>query len=975
MRAHLLILVMSLCGSLANAATTIKGDDQALTGQTFSFSVKEYALSTDPKLVGSNFYVAAAPGQPAPDIVKNFAISVLNRSSDAFVPLAAQSAKVNGAKDVGNPLYDQGIAFMSLYNGEDSALQGSAERLAVVTDADRTTIYFLNNFLPDGRNIEVISALNVNTLVNNIPDANAAVTSGILGLVSPDKYIFATVKPNSGTFGDVGSGVAVCQVGTFGNLTALYVVDGLTFSPIQPGGNRAVALDKTSTFLRIGSDIVSMQQVVDMHWFPQVGRLYVALQLTGAGGGADGARAIAVGRIAEVTTVETDDKNNKQTIVKPVGLVFDPIAPIAAFSGVDKLVGAVGASAQISIHKIRSMFTTSALPYLICVGGVGSPSFTKKSVFAVPIVRGNSAEDLNGTIANKNSAPENIYRPTQPYIFLRRATPNPATVPSDMPLSTDAATQVGNGALLNGDITNMYVVNDTVFVTVQNPTSPQQPGIFYSQALFESNGTIKSWTTWHRAAGTVDGVFGGTLDVFTDQAIFMAANDANDVKIVKRTIWNEGSDTGLKPFYHACATIFPLANGGIQGLQDFVITDSSLQTETPGLKNISLLVATGLNGVVFAQTGVVSSGASIPVKGSDLGTLTEFTNGEITQTFPIAGSKMVSIIGGVLDDLGPIDTAQVARDGFSGSNGYLFVGGIGGVAVLSKANGSGWDATTGLSDGLSGLTAGMAFKKFGTYSFVRKIVNDDQYLYILTNKQLDRIDLTQGTPGLGSFTAQTIATADNLVTAPGSFLDVIVSGRLAMLATSKGLLRIADGYNVQTLGNDSFAWQIVETPEGAGPVRQLVAATKTGRMQDVARSVNGGLVYALSAYSGLDQGKVFRYAIAQTAASNVNGNSVQKVDDLFVKDKPAYFANYGNFKNIFATDGAAYFGAVSKQLDNDALLTILFSRSGLHSGSRFLSNRVVPVTISQASILSGLILNSATGSWLLGSNDGLRINE
>src|SRR5690606_14554103 len=108
----------------------------------------------------------------------------------------------------------------------------------------------------------------------------------------------------------------------------------------------------------------------------------------------------------------------------------------------------------------------------------------------------------------------------------------------------------------------------------------------------------------------------------------------------------------------------------------------------------------------------------------------------------------------------PIIAAELASDG---TNGWLFVGGSHGVAVLSAADGNGWDITTGLGPDFAGLSAGMSFKQFGSYSFVRKIMHDGDFLYILTDQVLDRIDLTQGNPGLGQFTPVTVALAGELL--------------------------------------------------------------------------------------------------------------------------------------------------------------------------------------------------------------------
>ena len=331
----------------------------------------------------------------------------------------------------------------------------------------------------------------------------------------------------------------------------------------------------------------------------------------------------------------------------------------------------------------------------------------------------------------------------------------------------------------------------------------------------------------------------------------------------------------------------------------------------------------------------------------------------------------------IFDDIGAIVAAEVARDGSAGSNGWLFVGGVGGVAVLSKADGSGWDTSTGLSVNFTGLTSGMSFKQVGNYQHVRKLIQDDQYLYVLTEEKLDRIDLTQSNVGLGTISVSTVATVDTVpgVGAHGSFLDALVSEKLVVIATSNGLFRISNGLDVRLVDTISASWELVATPEDIGAIRQLFAVTQTGRAQDIARKSDGGNLYALSAYRGKDQAKVFRFEIQQVVGTSVSDTTMQRLPDLFVQNVDSYFVNFGVFRNLFANDGSLFFGTRSKHDDDHSVATVLFAKGGVQTGSRFLSNKEIPIDLRESSLIASMIQSSATGSWLVAGDHGMNANE
>ena len=118
------LLMMIMLTSCTNyAAIVLKGDEKAASGETFSFDIQQYSASKASDFAGANFYVAAAPLVGGAGNVKQFSVSQVLQSTTQFVGLTPEKAKVNGSKEeIANPLYDQGIAYMALFYGKESAL-------------------------------------------------------------------------------------------------------------------------------------------------------------------------------------------------------------------------------------------------------------------------------------------------------------------------------------------------------------------------------------------------------------------------------------------------------------------------------------------------------------------------------------------------------------------------------------------------------------------------------------------------------------------------------------------------------------------------------------------------------------------------------------------------------------------------------------------------------------------------------------
>src|SRR4029078_6692571 len=98
---------------------------------------------------------------------------------------------------------------------------------------------------------------------------------------------------------------------------------------------------------------------VAMHWDASLNRLFIGLQTTSNNGVNDGTRAVVAVKFIE-----------------DGGITLETIAPNSVFvaGNTTSIIGALGAHTQVSIHALNTMYTSTALNYLLVVGGNGDPA-------------------------------------------------------------------------------------------------------------------------------------------------------------------------------------------------------------------------------------------------------------------------------------------------------------------------------------------------------------------------------------------------------------------------------------------------------------------------------------------------------------------------------------------------------------------------------------------------------------------------
>lgn len=320
----------------------------------------------------------------------------------------------------------------------------------------------------------------------------------------------------------------------------------------------------------------------------------------------------------------------------------------------------------------------------------------------------------------------------------------------------------------------------------------------------------------------------------------------------------------------------------------------TLPAGSPGLPDCSLELLTGLGPVAMVQTSYQVEDTFVPHTIANMESAVH-TDG----TFVKKLAALQTISGGVLSELGPINAAEVICKGDSAT---LVVGGVKGLALLCAPDGSWWSASTGLGNKFSFLPDHMLFKKIGNYRFVRKLLYDNGMLYVLTDQQLDRIDLSTA-----AMTAVTIAHVKELFgNSPALLFDAVVSDKCALLATSEGLWRVGNNCSAYAAQSTSaMQWTRIPLPEGHACVRQLMTLSQTGRSQDVARGA-GGMVYALNGYRGKGLSKVHRIIVSPTTDAAVSHETVQLFADAYINQDPSSFLNFGGYRTLFYTNGIMY---------------------------------------------------------------------
>jgi hypothetical protein len=248
-------------------------------------------------------------------------------------------------------------------------------------------------------------------------------------------------------------------------------------------------------------------------------------------------------------------------------------------------------------------------------------------------------------------------------------------------------------------------------------------------------------------------------------------------------------------------------------------------------------------------------------------------------------------------------------------------------------------------------------------------MSDGQFLYVLTDKTFDRINLATSNMGTGVLDVTilaTIETVSGLNTTYASFSDAGVSGRCALLATSGGLFRVGNGRDIRVHNKNILNWTALTIGAPLGPVSRLFFATSTGQERDFSTQ---GQVFVLSADVGFDDAQINRFFVNDTGA--INNDTIVSLPDYFFKNEHIFFVTFTAYRNFIFTDGSVILNSRSKHIPNEVFLDNLPNRRL----SRTKSNHVLDLGITDALRIGRTIRSFASGSWLVPGDFGLRVNE
>lgn len=641
----------------------------------------------------------------------------------------------------------------------------------------------------------------------------------IASLATNGSFIFAPVS--DGTFGEDNSGIAVLSVNPItGELTQTAAVPDDT-------GIKAQQLDNLSPSIRIGGDNITRHPAILNNpatvWDPLLERLFMGTslvsnpaQLTG-----DGLRSITVGQVT-------------QSPARGTLPLFD-FAPSSVFDSTQNaLVGTTlasdGQDVSLMANQLGVLHANSGPSYLVLAGGNGTAG---NQIFALPLVDvGDASSAIQGTLADKN-----MYNTTT------RRFETPVTTNAGLTFNTDQFAQVGGGPLpisSNQSISNMMVIDNAVYVSFANAqSSNNETGLLFSQAQFDQNGQIASWTPWSKRAwpllGFPDSPTNGQVSFFAVDAVTgkIIAVDGDPQQTVRITQWTLGDKPC--PGGDICQVNCSLAAAISRSLCDGAYSVLDLDQSTTGIgESIPYRYALfgGIDKVDFALTSS-SYATSAPYDFTTTDTASAYPQSpqSVTQNFCCPPTfKETSLPYGS----GCVTTLEYSRrTEDQGSTNYFFAGTPKGLFAFAHPDGTGFNVTElGLLD--TGIIADGTWQAIPLIDeAVIDIKSSGNSLYVLTfstscqtpfASTLFSFDYQDNLADMFAANNQTIIAQSGNASTSGRLHDTLIFNAIdiiqtdslgtqeqLVLATNNGLFQSQAANGVQDATNESEAnWMMIK---------------------------------------------------------------------------------------------------------------------------------------------------------------------
>lgn len=527
----------------------------------------------------------------------------------------------------------------------------------------------------------------------------------------------------------------------------------------------------------------NIDDIGEIYWDYDLGRLFVGLDLTTNSNHKQG---MIIGR------VEGGD------------IIFEGAIPISLLDTTagDTTSVIVGDGNHVEcdpfrvyMRQIRTMRTSTNKTYLIAQVDLAPLDHENRSrkVYAMPVVINNDDPAKIGTLSVNHTATG----PVTSNYYETFCTAISEVDPTDTPTSylftgnasgyEKAPALVGNGRVEvseSDQITDIYVLDDTIILSLKddNPdhVSPDtvmergQMGLVASTALFDGTGAIAGWTPWEPLNMLYDSIH--AIGVDTASQGFWAIHGASADQVTFKP-WG--------PFVGGMLDeTLPILDEYLSSPDGRVCAIRVFPKGTLGLGGHRWTAACGYRLVLLAK----SSG------GDPFGATNDFA------AFDENGSP-------ALMTLGPVYHIEMSLT-TTGTTGWFFAGGYGGLAVLAGSEGDGWDADTGLTS-ITDLPETASFHHLPEITeTVYKIHSDGENIYALTRYHLFRFAMNGS-----KFTDPAVITPASLDAAsiysaePGEFLLDIGplerQGR-GFLATTSKLCWLDDWSNTTTPSRDDW---------------------------------------------------------------------------------------------------------------------------------------------------------------------------
>lgn len=584
-----LLLAISFGVSL-HATTIVPGTAGATQNQSFTTAIKATAFNR----ASGSFYAGITAGSSLPTIYK--AKRATNSAPSSFSAIESLSPQVVDTIEF--------IALATSFTNTIPNIGYVTLNTTSTTPLTQTFVSIINDAGTQGASSATLFDASGAVNVDGLP------IQGIVGLTANIGYLFAAVTSYSLTtstlFGQPNSGIAIININETPIPNSTQATLALQQLPANIGDNGIKAAEFDITIQPLNLPSVSVNNPLfydyqitntnlDFIWDDPLQRMYIpiTLQINPANNGNLGGRSIAMGIV---------DSGGHLTI--------RAIAPDSAFTldtfnqiiGLEKSMTDV-TQPIITANKVRVMHCTTGPSYLIVNGDIQRDTnpiidnSINNTIYALPLVDlQNPIDPVQGTLAKASVA------------LVDHKFQTPATASGDLALNTDKAAMVGTGPLpilASTKIGDLFVTGDTVYVSLVNdPSTEEDTGILYSQALFDTTGKVCGWTQWSRRAFPIDGfpaqtILGSTNRMAVDAETGVVwAEDGRYQQTVSMTSWDA-------PFLSTTylASLLNQTFGPIGGSTSVLDLDQSTFATTSGTGTLYRYALFGGKGkVAFAVT-------------------------------------------------------------------------------------------------------------------------------------------------------------------------------------------------------------------------------------------------------------------------------------------------------------------------------------------------------------------------------------